>query len=112
MLVIHQGDQYAIPCLLTAGDTVLTPINVNDVKISIAGVVKAYSAQELSFDATTGYWLFPIDADETSEIAFDRVDAQATIKVGGTSYYYSPVQRIEASYSIIGPWPEEEVADV
>ena len=56
--VIHQGDQYYLPITITNDNILITPDNIDDIRIKVGGVIKKYSNNTLLFENET--WLFPI----------------------------------------------------
>ena len=98
-MIIHQGDQYAIPVKIKLGNEIITPGNCNDVRIKINDKLLEYSTGGLLYSATEQVWQFPL----TESISFNygnTVMIQIAVKLG-TDYLYSPVKKVEVGSSII-----------
>ena len=107
MVVIHQGDQYLIPIQVFSGEEEMTPDTLDDLTVKIAGVVKSYSANEMEYDAVLGCWLYPLDSYQSRSIKRNRTDAQIAVRIGD-SCFYSAVQKVASSYSIIEEWEVQD----
>lgn len=55
---IHQGDQYYLPFKITNDTVLITPENIDDIRIKVGEIIKKYSSNELSFNYPN--WLYPI----------------------------------------------------
>lgn len=83
MAKIIQGEQYAIEVILTDDDeNVITPSEVDDVKIKIGSLEKKYSSGRLTYD--NGAWLFPLTQTETLDLKASSVSVQAQYLKGST----------------------------
>ena len=63
-MAIFQGDQYSIPFEIAESNAIVTPENVDDVRIVIGNMERRYSDNTLSF--AEGKWLFPLYSSETA----------------------------------------------
>ena len=82
MNTIMQGDQYILPIMLTdSAGNVVTADDVEDVEITIGGIIKTYAKDEILWDGES-YWGFPMSQDES--FAFPpRIKCQARAKFNG-----------------------------
>lgn len=55
---IQQGDQYYLPFTIENDSTIISPENIEDIRIKIGNVIKKFSLGELLFEDNN--WLFPI----------------------------------------------------
>lgn len=100
MLVMHQGDQYYLPVIITTDGIVVTPGMVDDVKVKVESYIKSYSDNELEFSVSMNCWLYPLTAEESRSFMRNRVDVQVAVRIAD-SYAYSAVQKTAVSYSTI-----------
>lgn len=56
--VIHQGDQYYLPFSIENDSDIVTPNDIDDVRIRIGNIIKVFSKGELLYE--DNMWLFPI----------------------------------------------------
>ena len=98
-MTLHQGDQYVIPIESKNATTVITPDDVDDVRIQIGDELRQYSDGGLTFDAENKKWLFHITEEKTRTFTAS-VNMQVGILVG-TDIIYSSVQKIKLERSII-----------
>lgn len=106
-MTIQQGDQYAIPIRIKAGDTVVTPDNCTDVRVKIGCKLINYDGGhgELRYDPAETVWSFPLTEELSSHYAHLE-PVQIGVKFND-DYIYSPVQNITIGNSIIKePWDE------
>lgn len=98
-MIIHQGDQYAIPIKIKSDNLIITPDNCTDVRVKINNKMISYSTGELTFNEIEQLWRFPL----TEDISFGysmKVQIQIAVKFDD-DYVYSPVQQIDVENSII-----------
>ena len=98
-MTLHQGDQYVIPVEIKNATAVITPDDVDDVRIQIGDELRQYSDGGLTFDAENKKWLFRITEEKTRTFNCS-VNMQVGILVG-TDIVYSSVQKIKVEHSII-----------
>lgn len=98
-MTLHQGDQYVIPVEIKNATAVITPDDVDDVRIQIGDELRQYSDGGLTFDAENKKWLFHITEEKTRTFTCS-VNMQVGILVG-TDIVYSSVQKIKLERSII-----------
>lgn len=60
--VIYQGDQYLVPFRVKRGGVVLTPENIDAIRISLGGHVQQYPDGNLTFDGNE-FWMFALRSD-------------------------------------------------
>jgi len=97
---IQQGDQYAIPFSIKQGNTVITPQNCDNVKISFCGKTKDYVRGELTFNTTTNVWEYPLTEAQTKNKNLYLSNYQVAIKIG-TDIIYSEVSGLSIAMSEI-----------
>ena len=98
-MTLHQGDQYVIPVEIKNATGVITPDDVDDVRIQIGDELRQYSDGGLTFDAENKKWLFYITEEKTRTFT-GSINMQVGILVG-TDIVYSSVQKIKLERSII-----------
>ena len=98
-MTLHQGDQYVIPIEIKNATGVITPDDVDDVRIQIGDERRQYSDGRLTFDAENKQWLFQKKKKKTRTFTAS-VNMQVGILVG-TDIVYSSVQKIKLERSII-----------
>lgn len=75
-----QGDSYGLPIeIKKSNGTALTPEDVSDVEIVIGHLIKTHKRKEITFDADSGMWVFPLTQEETFSLPAMRVKGQARI---------------------------------
>ena len=75
---IMQGDQYPIPITITdQAGTIITDVEVRDVEIIIGNYRK--TMPEITFNAETGAWEFPLTQQET--FRFNSQNARVQVRV-------------------------------
>lgn len=79
--MIYQGDQLFIPILVKEDDKVITPEDVDDIRISVDGVEKRYSKGEITFNADEGLWYYFLKSTDSINMK-DNVYCQVEIKRG------------------------------
>lgn len=76
-----QGDSYGLPIeILRSDNTVVTAADVSDVEITIGFLTKTYKAGEVTYDADTAKWVFPLSQEETLKFPAIRIKAQVRVK--------------------------------
>lgn len=74
-----QGDSYNIGIqILNNAGSVVTPNDVQEVEVTIAGKTKRYTDGNIIY--TNGKWGYPISQTESMDIYADRVRAQVRVK--------------------------------
>lgn len=73
-----QGDAYklGIRILNNAGNPV-TPVDVNDIEITIGNLSKTYKKNQLVYES--GLWMFPLSQDETFSYIPSAAKAQVRV---------------------------------
>lgn len=78
--VIFQGDQYYIPFRIKRNGVVVTPDNMDEVKISFGGHIQKYPG-ELTFDGFEN-WLYHLSADVSRSLSGQTPAQVQTVKDG------------------------------
>lgn len=95
MSTIYQGDQYYIPFRIDRAGKVVTPLDVDGLKIVVGSVVQSYPDGVLSFDGDEN-WLFRLDAESSRHMS-NSVCCQIEIQTGGnlehSSAFYIDVKK-------------------
>jgi hypothetical protein len=94
--IIYQGDQYYIPLTVRQNGVVLTPENVDGIKVSIGGNVQEHPG-ELGFDGNE-CWLFNLTADMSKSMV-GQVPGQIQINKGAV-IQHSPKFVVEVDGSL------------
>ncbi len=98
-MMIHQGDQYAIPVKIKIGNEIITPDNCTDVRIKINDKLLEYRSGSLLYNDIEKVWQFPL----TEKVSFAYGNT-ARIQIGvkfDDDFIYSTVKKIEVGSSII-----------
>lgn len=75
-----QGDAYGLPIeILRSDNTVVTPEDVSDVEIAIGFLAKTYKAGEVTYNADTAKWIFPLTQEETFKFPAVRMKSQVRV---------------------------------
>lgn len=72
---IHQGDQYPLPITLTCGGDLVTPENMDAVRIIIGNIVDEWPNKTLYFQ--DDQWYFPLKQKDTLAFPVGRIEIQA-----------------------------------
>jgi hypothetical protein len=78
--VIFQGDQYYIPFRIKRNGVVVTPDNMDEVKISFGGHIQKHPG-ELTFDGFEN-WLYHLSADVSRSLSGQAPVQVQTVKDG------------------------------
>jgi len=84
MFAVARGEQYAVEIVIYNGDTAITPLNVDDIKINLGSYVLQYSKGEISYE--NGRWQYPITQEMSLEWDNGIIDLQGQYKVGDNIY--------------------------
>lgn len=95
--VIQQGAQYYLPFRIRQNGTVLSPDNVDDVKIKVGDVTKQFSKGELTYTGET--WMYQLKQEYTMRLVNDA-KVQVSVRIGN-NIYPSPLFKIHIGTSII-----------
>ena len=103
-LIIHKGEQFAIPFEVKIGDETATPENINGLRIKVFGRLQEWPNGDLTFDSEENVWLYPLDENQTRGILESRTSAQVAVKLGN-DILKTDVFELEVKNSIImEPW--------
>lgn len=83
-MIVYQGDQYAIPFIIRIGRTLVTPENVDDVRIEIGSDLRSYLDETIDFDSEKGSWNYFVTEDFTRSLSTGSIPFQIGIKMGDT----------------------------
>lgn len=81
--MLHQGDQYGIAVKTYAGDSLLTPSDVDGMKIKIGEFVQKYPGGELTYDDEEEAWVFHLSQQQSLTLG-TRTKMQFQYKVGAS----------------------------
>ena len=103
-LIIHKGEQFAIPFEVKIGDDTATPENIDGLRIKVFGRLQEWPNGDLTFDSEGGVWLYPLNENQTRGILESRTSAQVAVKLG-ENILKTDVFELEVKNSIImEPW--------
>lgn len=101
MSTIYQADQYYIPFLVEQDGKVITPDDVDGIRISLGGIIKSYPDGDLLF--VDDEWLFKLEA-KNSQMMIGEIPCQIEVKKG-TDRQHSPVFSVDVKKSVLkGAW--------
>ena len=101
MNVIYQADQYCIPFKITRDGELITPDNVDAIRIGIGNVVQTYPGK-LTCDGKEN-WLFYLESASSSRMN-GNTRGQVEIKVGNVRQH-SPTFAVNVKESMLrGGW--------
>ena len=104
ILHIIQGDQYAIPFPVYLGQELVTPDNVEGVRIQLGDTLKEWPDDngDLTYDGDRGVWCWPVTEEQTRAwTAGTRIPAQIGVNLGGGDFRYCPTFHLEIGPNII-----------
>lgn len=81
-LIIHKGEQYAVPFEILLGDAPALPEDLDGLRIQIGGRLLEYPG-ELSWDAERAAWLYPLTEDQSLTLRAGLQFAEVAVKIGG-----------------------------
>lgn len=103
-IIIHKGEQFAIPFEVKIGDDYATPENIDGLRIKVCDRLCFWPDGELTHDAEENVWLYPLSQSQTRTIIPGVNAAQVAVKIGN-SILKTDVFGLEIKNSIImEPW--------
>ena len=103
-LIIHKGEQFAIPFEVKIGDDTATPENIDGLRIKVFGRLQEWPNGDLTFDSEENVWLYTLAEDQTRGILDGPKPAQVAVKLG-ENILKTDVFELEVKNSIImEPW--------
>ena len=104
-MIIHKGEQYAIPFVVKAGEESVSPANASGVRIAIETRTCSWPDGELAYDTEEGVWLYPLTEEQSTSLFPGDRRAQVAVKFDD-DIVMSDVIRITVKDSIIKRrWP-------
>lgn len=101
---VHKGEQFAVPFEINIGEEVVTPYNVDGVRIKINNTLQQWPNGELEFDEYENVWLFSLHESDTRNMFAGKRPAQIAVKIGN-NILKSDVFDLDVKNSIImEPW--------
>lgn len=101
MIDIHQSDQYRLAFNVTSDGVLITPDNVDAIRIAVGHVVHEYPNGDLTYKEER--WMFPLTSSQTAIMNGDT-SCQVEVKLNGTRNH-SEVFKINVKKSILrGGW--------
>lgn len=100
MTAIQQGDQYAISFQIKLSGEVVTPDNVDDVRIQVRKDLRNIADASLVYNSNKETWDYFLTEEMTRTITASSVEYQVGIKIGN-NIRYSPVKKLPVGQSII-----------
>lgn len=105
-MIIHKGEQFAIPFEVKIGEDTATPENINGLRIKVFGRLQEWPNGDLAFDSEENVWLYPLAEDQTRGILDGPKPAQVAVKLG-ENILKTDVFELEVKNSIImEPWSD------
>ena len=106
-MVIHKGEQFAIPFEVKIGDNIVTPYDIDGLRIKVNDILAEWPDGNLEFDDINGVWLFWLEESETLNMFAGRRPAQIAVKIGD-NIIKSDVFDLDVKSSIITElWNDE-----
>lgn len=107
ILIVQQGDQYAIPFPVSLGGETVTLDNADGVRIQIGTTLEIFPGGNLSFDSDRQAWLFPVTQELSRSWAVAKQPCQVGVLRNG-EIHYSPTFWLEVGGNIITEvWTDE-----
>ena len=104
---LSKGEQYSIEFTIINDSGVVTPDNVDDMRIKVGNTVKTYSKNEISF--SNGVWIYRVTQEESLAFASARVYCQAQYKVG-SDIFNTDMYLVKVDKSILlDEWTQESL---
>lgn len=105
-VIIHKGEQFAIPFEVKIGDDTATPENIDGLRIKVFGRLQEWPNGDLTFDSEENMWLYSLAEDQTRGILDGPKPAQVAVKLG-ENILKTDVFELEVKNSIImEPWSD------
>ena len=98
--MIQQGDQYAISFKIKLSGEIVTPDDVDDVRIQVRKDLRNIYNESLVYNEDKKTWDYFLTEDMTRMITSSSVEYQVGIKIGN-NIKYSAVKRLPVGRSII-----------
>lgn len=103
-MVIHKGEQFAIPFEVKLNDDVVTPDDIDGLRIKVSDCLEEWPNGVLEFDEEDNVWLYWLQESKTLNMFAGKRPAQVSIKIGD-SILKTDVFDIDVKNSIImEPW--------
>lgn len=103
-MVIHKGEQFAIPFEVKIGDNIVTPYDIDGLRIKVNDILQEWPDGDIEFDDANNVWLFWLEESETLNMFSGRRPAQIAVKIGN-NILKSDVFDLDVKSSIITePW--------
>lgn len=105
-MIIHKGEQFAIPFEVKIGDAIATPDNIDGLRIKVLGKLQEWPGGGLTFDSENNVWLYPLAESQTRGIMDGAKPAQVAVKLGD-NILKTDVFDLDVKNSIImEPWSD------
>lgn len=89
-MVIHKGEQYPIHCDVKFRNAIVTPENVDGIRIKIGDRLCSWPDGELSFDAEGNVWDYPLTEAQSLILRAGECPAQISILLDNMIYKTDP----------------------
>lgn len=99
-MVIHKGEQFAIPFEVKINDNIVTPYDIDGLRIKVNDILEEWPDGNLEFDDVNNVWLFGLEESETLNMFAGRRPAQIAVKIGN-NILKSDVFDLDVKSSII-----------
>lgn len=106
-MVIHKGEQFAIPFEVKINDNIVTPYDIDGLRIKVVNILEEWPDGIIEFDDVNNVWLFWLEESETLNMFSGRRPAQIAVKIGD-NIIKSDVFDLDVKSSIITEtWADE-----
>ena len=81
-MVIHKGEQFAIPFEVKLDDEIVMPEDIDGLRIKVNNELEEWPDGNLEFDDENDVWLYWLKEADTLNMFAGRRPAQVAIKIG------------------------------